>query len=182
MYCTYPRIRFTFELLCAHSNKSFQMYLKSFEVRWSDLDANRHLGNTAYINFMSHTRMAYFYENGFSQEILAAHDLGPVIFYEHVYYLREIPPDAGVRVSLEVKGMSEDGMFFEFHHNFYDQKGKHLAHCEMMGGWIDLKTRKLTSLDDALLANFRALERARDFRILTREDTRRYPIPRKDLV
>ena len=158
------------------------MYLKSFEVRWSDLDANRHLGNSAYINFMSHTRMAYFYEKGFSQEILAAHELGPVIFYEHVYYLREILPGAEVRVSLEIKGMSEDGMFFEFHHNFYDQKGKHLAHCEMMGGWMDLNTRKLTPLDAELLDKFEALERAGDFRILTRKDTRRYVIPRKDLV
>lgn len=182
MYYTYPRIRRIFELLCMHSKKSFQMYLKSFEIRWSDLDANRHLGNSAYIDYMSHTRMAYFYENGFSQEILNAHDLGPVIFYEHVYYLREILPGAEVRVSLELKGMSEDGMFFEFHHNFYDQKGKHLTHCEMMGGWINLKTRKLTSLDEALLTNFQALERAGDFRVLTREDTRRCPIPRKDLV
>ena len=165
-----------------HSKNIFSMYLKSFEVRWSDLDANRHLGNSAYINFMSHTRMAYFYEKGFSQEILAAHELGPVIFYEHVYYLREILPGAEVRVSLEIKGMSEDGMFFEFHHNFYDQKGKHLAHCEMMGGWMDLNTRKLTPLDAELLDKFEALERAGDFRILTREDTRRYAIPRKDLV
>ena len=158
------------------------MYLKSFEVRWSDLDANRHLANSAYINFMSHTRMAYLYEKGFSQKVLAAHDIGPVIFYEQVYYLREILPGAEVRVSLEIKGMSEDGMFFEFHHNFYDPEGKHLAHCEMMGGWMDLNTRKLTSLDKELLGRFSTLVRAGEFRTLTREDTRRYAIPQKDLV
>ena len=28
------------------------MYLKEFEVRWNDLDANRHLANSSYINFM----------------------------------------------------------------------------------------------------------------------------------
>ena len=158
------------------------MYLKSFEVRWSDLDANRHLGNSSYVNFMSHTRMAYLYEKGFGHEILQAHDIGPVVFYEHVYYLREVLPGAEVRVSLEIKGMSEDGMFFEFHHNFYDPKGRHLAHCEMMGGWIDLTARKLTPLDPELLHRFKALEKAEGFRTLTREDTRRYAIPRKDLV
>lgn len=36
------------------------MYSKQFEVRWSDLDANRHLANSAYMNFMSHTRMGFF--------------------------------------------------------------------------------------------------------------------------
>jgi acyl-CoA thioester hydrolase len=158
------------------------MYLKPFEVRWSDIDANRHLANSAYINFMSHTRMAYFYEKGFSQEVLSAHNIGPVIFYEHVYYLREVLPGSKVRVSLEIKGMSEDGMFFEFHHNFYDPQGKHLSHCEMMGGWINLSTRKLTALDAELLRKFEKSDKAEDFRVLTREDTRRYAIPRKDLV
>jgi len=28
------------------------MYLKDFEIRWSDVDANRHLANSAYINFI----------------------------------------------------------------------------------------------------------------------------------
>lgn len=158
------------------------MYLKSFEVRWSDLDANRHLGNSSYVNFMSHTRMAYFHDKGFSHEILVAHNIGPVIFYEHVYYLREVLPGSQVRVSLEIKGMSEDGMFFEFHHNFYDPNGKHLAHCEMMGAWIDLGTRKLTPLEPELLRKFSEFEKAEGFRTLTREDTRRYAIPRKDLV
>lgn len=158
------------------------MYLKSFEVRWSDLDANRHLGNSSYVNFMSHTRMAYFNEKGFSHETLVAHNIGPVIFYEHVYYLREVLPGSRVRVSLEITGMSEDGMFFEFHHNFYDPKGKHLAHCEMMGAWIDLGTRKLTPLEPELLSKFSEMEKAEGFRTLTRQDTRRYAIPRKDLA
>lgn len=158
------------------------MYLKSFEVRWSDLDANRHLANSAYINFMSHTRMAFLEENGFSLKALASHQMGPVVFYEHVYYLREVLPGKPVRVSLEIMGMSGDGMFFEFHHNFYDTSGKHLAHCEMMGGWIDLNTRKLTPLNAEMLQHFQNLEKGEGFKVLTRADTRRHAIPRKDLA
>jgi acyl-CoA thioester hydrolase len=30
------------------------MYLKEFEIRWSDVDANRHLANSAYLNYMAH--------------------------------------------------------------------------------------------------------------------------------
>ena len=44
------------------------MHLKEFEVRWSDVDANRHLGNSAYINFMSHTRMSFMSEAGFGHQ------------------------------------------------------------------------------------------------------------------
>ncbi len=158
------------------------MYLQSFEVRWNDLDANRHLANSAYINFMSHTRMAYLNRAGFTLARMEEYGLGPIVFYEHIYYFREVLPGQPVRVSLELKGLSEDGMFFEFHHNFYDEQGKNLAHCEMMGSWIDMGSRKLTPLPLDLLKRMQGMERAPDFRVLTREDTRKYARKPKDLV
>ena len=112
------------------------MYFKEFEIRWSDLDANRHLANSAYINFMSHTRMGFLIESGFTQRELAKQNIGPVVFYEHIYYFKEAFLGKPVKVSLEVAGLSEDGMFFEFLHNFYDANGKNFASCEIMGGWI----------------------------------------------
>ena len=150
------------------------MYMKEFQVRWNDLDANRHLANSSYVNYMSHTRMSRLIELGFNHQLMAKHQIGPVVFYEHIYYFREVVPGPPIRVSLEIKGLSEDGMFFEFHHNFYDDKGRNIAHCEMLGGWINLKTRKLTSLDPELMEKFDKVEKAKDYRILTREDTRRY--------
>lgn len=158
------------------------MYFKEFEVRWSDVDANRHLANSAYINFMSHTRMAFLWELGFDQKLLAQHQIGPVVFYEHMYYFKEVFPGRPVKVSLEVTAMSEDGKFFEFHHNFYDSKGKNVAHCEMMGAWMSLKTRGLISLPDNLLNIFNTVEKPEGFRKLTKEDTRRFAKIPKDLA
>ena len=157
------------------------MYFKEFDIRWSDLDANRHLANTAYINFMSHTRMGFLMENGFDQRTLAKQNLGPVVFYEHVYYFKEVFAGKPVRVSLELKGLSEDGMYFEFLHNFYDYKGRNVASCEMMGAWIDLETRKLTSLPEDFYKNFDRLDKAEDFRVLTKEDTRKFGKRPKDI-
>jgi len=65
------------------------MYTKEFDIRWSDIDANRHLANSAYV-----------------------------------------------------------GMFFKFVHNFYDYKGRNLARGSMIGGWIDLTTRKMRGLPE----------------------------------
>ena len=157
------------------------MYKKKFEIRWSDIDANRHLANTAYINFMSHTRMGFLMENGFGQKEMAQHNLGPVVFYEHVYYFKEVFAGKPVTVSLRLKGLSEDGMYFEFVHDFYDQKGRNFASCEMMGGWIDLKERKLTGLPKELFDSLDHLDHTEDFRILTREDTRKYGKFPKDI-
>ncbi|MEX0273937.1 MAG: acyl-CoA thioesterase, partial [Flavobacteriaceae bacterium] len=81
------------------------MYLKEFEIRWSDVDANRHMANSAYLNFMSHTRMSFLMEMGFGQKILSQHQIGPVVFYEHMYYFKEIFPGKPIKVSLEVTGM-----------------------------------------------------------------------------
>ncbi|NNM19369.1 MAG: thioesterase family protein [Croceitalea sp.] len=158
------------------------MFYKEFEVRWSDLDANRHLANSAYINFMSHTRMAYLSALGFNQKSMAAYHIGPVVFYEHMYYFKEVFAGKPVKVSLGFQGMSENGMFFEFHHNFYDAQGKNFAHCEMMGAWMDLNTRKLTGLPKVFLDAFETMEKDPNFKVLTKEHTRKFVKIPKDLV
>ncbi|MBT8280392.1 MAG: thioesterase family protein [Muriicola sp.] len=157
-------------------------YFKEFEVRWSDLDANRHMANSAYTNFMSHTRMAFLMEMGFDHKTLIEHQIGPVVFYEHMYYFKEVFPGKPIKVSVEVTGMSEDGMFFEFQHNFYRADGKNVAHCEMMGAWISLETRKLIPLKGELLNRFLEFERAENFKLLTKEDTRKFKKIPKDLA
>ncbi|WP_435136230.1 acyl-CoA thioesterase [Formosa sp. A9] len=148
------------------------MYTKQFEIRWSDIDANRHLANSAYTNFMSHTRMAFLMEQGFSANELAKFNIGPVVFYEHMYYFKEAFLGQPITVGLEVSGYSEDGKFFKFEHQFYNDKGDNIAHCEMLGGWIDLKQRKLIGLPEKLLALLEVFPKSENFKILTKEDTR----------
>lgn len=158
------------------------MYLKDFDIRWSDLDPNRHLANSAYVNFMSHTRMSCLTELGLGHERLVELELGPVVFYEHIYYFREILPGQRIRVSMEMTGLARDGRFFEFEHNFYDPEGRHMAHCNMLGAWIHLNTRKLTCLPEELLELFGKMDRPEHFRWLSPEDTRRFSKRPKDLA
>ena len=150
------------------------MYLKEFEVRWNDLDANRHLANSSYINFMSHTRLSYMMENGFGQNSMVTNNIGPVVFYEHMFYFREIFLGKPIRVSLQLKGISKNGMYFEFQHNFYNHKGENMARCNMMGGWIDLQTRKLRDLPNKHFLTLNELEKTGDFKSLTKDDTRKF--------
>ena len=156
------------------------MYTKEFEIRWSDIDANGHLANSAYVNFMSHTRMAFMIEQGLDQAELVKYNLGPVVFYEHIYYFKEFLLGKRVIVSLQLKGLSENGQFFEFVHNFYDFKGRNYARCHMLGSWIDLTTRKLTLLPSPLYQTFDKMEHSDDFRILTKDDTRSHENIPKD--
>jgi len=148
------------------------MFKKEFEIRWSDIDANGHLANSAYTNFMSHARMGFFIAYGFSMKTLSEFGIGPVVFYEHTYYFKESFIGQSITVTLEVSGLSKDGMFFKFEHNLYDDKGQHLASSDMLGSWIDLKTRKLTVLPKPLLKQSEAFPKTENFKNLTKEDTR----------
>lgn len=157
------------------------MYKKQFEIRWSDVDANGHLANSAYTNFMSHARMSFFAEQGFSMPEIMKHNIGPVVFYEHMYYFKESFIGTPITVTIEVSGLSEDGMLFMFDHNFYNDKGVNLAYCEMQGAWINLKERKLTNLPQPLLDLAHKFPKSKRFKTLTKNDTRKHNVKPKDL-
>ena len=157
------------------------MYKKQFEIRWSDMDANGHLANSAYTNFMSHARMSFFGAQGFSMPEIRKHNVGPVVFYEQMYYFKESFIGDPITVTIEVSGLSKDGMLFMFAHNFYNSKGENLAYCEMQGGWIDLKARKLTGLPKPMLALAQKFPKSSDFKTLTKADTRKHGIVPKPI-
>jgi len=158
------------------------MYKKQFEIRWSDVDANGHLANSAYTNFMSHARMSFFGEYGFSMPEIRKYNIGPVVFYEHMYYFKESFIGVPITVTIEVSGLSEDGMLFKFEHNFYNDKGDNLAFCEMQGAWIDLNKRKLTELPNVLLELVNTFPKSNNFNILTKADTRKHGILPKPMI
>lgn len=158
------------------------MYTKEFDIRWSDIDANRHLANSAYVNFMSHTRMGFMIENGMSQREMVSNNIGPVIFHEQLFFFKEAFQGKPITVTFELGGSSDDGMFFKFVHNFYDYKGRNLARGSMLGGWIDLTTRKTRGLPEGLLPMLQNAPKTPDFKILTKEDMRAHgqlPIDRE---
>ncbi|MEO1031270.1 MAG: acyl-CoA thioesterase [Bacteroidota bacterium] len=157
------------------------MYKKQFEIRWSDVDANGHLANSAYTNFMSHARMSFFGEHGFSMPEIKKHGVGPVVFYEHTYYFKESFIGEPITVATEISGLSEDGMLFKFEHNLYNKKGDNLAFSEILGAWIDTTERKLTRLPNPLLELAQKFPKSKDFKILTKEDTRKHGIRPKPL-
>ena len=157
------------------------MFLKEFEIRWNDLDANRHLANISFLSFASDTRMKFLKNIGLSHSKLMKLSIGPVVFNEHLFYFKEILPDEKIKVSFELAALSKDGTFFEFEHNYYNGKGENLARCEMSGGWINLKSRKLTSLPKDILKKFQISNKTSSFKEITSKDTRRWNREPKNL-
>lgn len=146
-------------------------YIKTFEVRWSDLDANRHLANTTYMTYMVHTRMSYFADQGFSQERFAAYQIGPAVLHEEVFYLHEILPNDSVHVDIELGGRSNDYRFQVLEHGLYNGQGLLAGYCKATICWMDLVARKVAYPPESLKALIDKMPKSRSYRILEKADT-----------
>lgn len=142
------------------------------EIRWSDLDPNQHLANSAYLNFMSATRMKHMVTNGVSYADLKKWQLGPVVLREEIHYFKEVFPGKPVYVSQEVSGLSHEGTFYEIRHNFYNHKGENFARGSMTGTWIDLNTRKIAIPHTEIIEKLMTKDRSADFKILDPKEIR----------
>jgi acyl-CoA thioester hydrolase len=60
--------------------------------------------------------------------------------------------------------------------------GANIARCEMMGGWMNLDTRKLTTLPAALIKQFEEANKTLHYKELTSKDTRKWNKIPKDLT
>lgn len=125
--------------------EKMSVYYHKFEVRWSDIDANRHLGNSTYVDYCSQTRMAFLNKNKIGLTQLNRWGVGPVMLHERYSFFKEIYADQTVFVGLEVAALSEDGSMYQFVHKFYLQDGTHCATAEATGVWIDMMLRKTTT-------------------------------------
>lgn len=148
------------------------MFIKEYELRWNDIDANMHLANSSYLMLFSQTRMAFLESLGLNMKALLMKGIGPVVFRESIHYFKEVRPGHPVHVSLEVKGLAEDGRFFEFEHNLYNHKGQNCARSPIFGAWIDQKTRKTTGLPSEWLDLLDEHKVSEGFKVLSPADTR----------
>lgn len=150
------------------------IYYHKFEVRWSDIDANRHLANSAYVEYCAQTRMAFMNTHNMGLAQLNRWGIGPVILHERYSFFKEIYADQQVFVSLEVSGSSADASIYQFTHQFYLPDGTHCATAEATGVWIDMMLRKSTTPPEEILKSLEDFK-TENTKVLSREDIKNLP-------
>ena len=148
-----------------------------FEVRWTDLDGNRHVRNTAFSEYATHTRFRLMAAHGFDQARLEALRFGPVMMREEVRYRREVLFGDELRVTVRCAGLSADGSHWRVHQDVLRADGKEAALLTIQGGWIDLDTRRPIAPPGELAAVLLSLPRTRDYEELPSLVRRRSPGP-----
>jgi acyl-CoA thioester hydrolase len=139
------------------------IFEKRFTVGWRDVDPNGHVANMVYLEYAVDTRIAFFASHGFGPSNFVRLGFGPVIKSDYVEYFREVLMLDDLRVTMENGGFSGDGSRFRVVNNFYKSSGEPAARVTSVGGWLDLKERKLRGAPDEIRQAWLTLTRTDDF-------------------
>jgi acyl-CoA thioester hydrolase len=137
-----------------------------FKARWSEIDFNKHMTNTAYLNTSSNIRFLFFEEHGFTSLEMEKLMVGPVIMKDEIEYYREIKLSENYEVHYILAGLSEDGSRWRIHTIFYKADGKKAAVVTSLGGWMDLRKRCLVAPPDKFWSVIDKITRSDDFEVL----------------
>ena len=148
-------------------------YSRTYEIRWSDLDANGHVNYSAYINAAGDVRYHFFWEHGFPPEKFEQLGMGPTYTAIHAEFLREVRLGETVTITYAVSGFSAQGVRWKVHHDILKSNGKKAVSLEIEGAIFDLNTRKPTVPSPELLQIFSLIPRAKDFEVLSEMSRRR---------
>ena len=139
-------------------------YSKTYEVRWADLDPNRHMRHSVYLDYAAQTRVALFSDHGLPMDKISQMGLGPILFREEIKYMREVNGMEEVIVNCELKWMYENGSRWSFFHQMFKDGDTLVAELTVDGAWLDLHTRKLSTPSDNLIRIMKQFPRTEDFK------------------
>jgi acyl-CoA thioester hydrolase len=141
-------------------------YSKTYQIRFSDIDANRHVNNAAYIDVAGDMRYQFFAENGFPPERFEQLGMGIVYTKITTQFLREVLLGETVTVTFALAGLSPRGVRWKVHHDFLKSNGKKAVSMDMEGTILDLATRKPIQPDEELMRLFQLVPQTADFEVL----------------
>ena len=133
------------------------------EVLWSQIDANQHMRHSAYADFAAQARLSLLGGLGLKPTTLFEHHIGPVLFREELFYLREVGLNEKIKVTCELYKSRADGSRWSIRHEIFRSDGVKAAIINVDGAWIDMEKRKLAVLPQELSDLFMKTPRSADY-------------------
>ncbi len=144
-----------------------EKFILPIQVRWSDIDQNRHLRHSAYYDYGATARIALFSEMGLTNSKFEELHIGPILFREEAVFKREIKFEDKIFVDVQVTKALPDFSRWSIRHHLYKQDKMLAAIINLDGAWIDIVKRKLATPDEFIQKVFADFPRAEDFEPLT---------------
>ena len=137
-------------------------FLKSIQVRWSDLDPNYHVRHSVYYDYGAYCRICFLSDHGVTSAFFSQHHFGPILFREECIFRREIRLDDLVTIDLQLVKAKPDYSRWTVQH-ILTRNQEHAATLLMDGAWIDTIKRKLTIPPELAQASFEKMPRSEGF-------------------
>ncbi len=136
------------------------------QLRWSDIDANRHLRHSVYYDYGALCRMALFTKFGLSIEHLQQHKIGPVLLREEAVFRREIHFEDRLVITAELVKATIDYGRWSFRHRLIKGDDTLAATLTVDGAWIDIEKRKMATPGEFLQEVFARMPRSTEFELI----------------
>ena len=141
-------------------------YSITYEVRFSDIDANRHVNYAAYIDAAGDLRYRFFTEHGFPPERFEQLGISPVYSAISTQFLREVHMGETITITFAIAGLSPQGSHWKVHHDVLKSNGKKAAILDVEGLIIDLTSRRAIAPIPELLEVFNLCPRTEGFEVI----------------
>lgn len=141
-------------------------YSKPIQIRWSDIDQNRHLRHSVYYDYGAMIRIAFLSEQGLTTTKMEELKIGPVLFREEAIFKREIKLEDHIEIDVELVKTTSDFARWTLRHNFIKKDGTLAAILNMDGAWMDIQKRKLTFPGEFVQKVFDAFPKSADFQVI----------------
>ncbi len=140
-----------------------QKFSTPIQIRWADIDQNRHLRHSVYYDYGAMARIEFLNNHGLTSEKFEELHMGPILFREEAIFRREIKFGDSVTVDVELVKASADFSRWSMRHHFTKQDGTLSAMVNIDGAWINIIERKLATPTPFIQSVFKDLPRSNDF-------------------
>jgi acyl-CoA thioester hydrolase len=147
-----------------------QQFKRTMQVRWSDMDANRHLRHSAYYDYGAAMRMQVLSEGGLTLRKLEEYEVGPILFREEAIFKREIRLDDLITLDVVMVRSTDDFSRWSLRHHFTKEDGRLAAILNIDGAWMDLVKRKLAVPNPFIQTIFAMFPKADEYELIIKKE------------
>ncbi|HZY79033.1 MAG TPA: acyl-CoA thioesterase [Cyclobacteriaceae bacterium] len=148
------------------------IYKAPLNIRWADIDANRHLRHSVYYDFAAAMRMNILNSKGLTTEKLIEYHIGPILFREEALFKREVKLEDKVEIDVQLSKCMPDYSRWSLRHNITKPDGSVCTIITVDGAWMDLEKRKLTTPNEFIQGIFAGFPKSPDFEWLVPKPAR----------
>jgi len=147
-----------------------EKYSQKIQIRWSDIDQNRHLRHSVYYDYGAMIRINFLNERGLTSQKMEELKTGPIMFREEAVFKREISLNDKVVIDVQLTRSTDNYSRWSLRHHFIKDDGTVAAILNLDGAWIDLEKRKLGIPGSLIKEVFDDFPKSEDYQLILKTE------------